>query len=52
MSDISFEVRLATRADAPLARRRVEMFRDMGRLAGGAVAESHRAASEPLLREW
>ena len=47
------DVRLATAADAPvLARHRVEMFRDMGRLATEAVAEALRAAAEPELRAW
>lgn len=46
-------IRAATEADAPvLARHRVEMFRDMGRLASDAVAEALRAAAEPELRAW
>jgi len=48
-----FDIRLATVGDAPvLARHRVEMFRDMGRLATGAVAEALRSAAEPELRAW
>jgi GNAT superfamily N-acetyltransferase len=46
-------LRAATAADAPiLARHRVEMFRDMGRLAHDGVAEALRAAAEPELRAW
>ena len=53
MSEPSFEVRLATPADAPvLVRHRVEMFRDMGRLADERVADAVRAAAEPDLRAW
>jgi GNAT superfamily N-acetyltransferase len=54
MNDRSdFIVRAATPADAPiLARHRVEMFRDMGRLASEAVAEALRAAAEPELTAW
>ncbi len=49
----AFRVRPAVPADAPiLARHRVEMFRDMGRLAGPAQADALRAAAEPMLREW
>ena len=48
-----FRVRAATPADAGvLARHRVEMFRDMGRLASEAVAEVLRTAAEPELRAW
>ena len=48
-----FRVRAATPADARiLARHRVEMFRDMGRLASEAVAERLRAAAEPELEAW
>jgi len=48
-----FLVRVATPADAPiLARHRVEMFRDMGRVGSEAVAEALRAAAEPELRVW
>lgn len=53
MTEPSFRVRLATPADAPLlARHRVEMFRDMGRIAGEPVAEALSAAAEPELRAW
>ncbi len=48
-----FRVRMVVPADAPLlARHRVEMFRDMGRLVTDAAAEALRAAAEPALREW
>ena len=48
-----FEIRLAIPADAPvLARHRVEMFRDMGRLADERVADQVRAATEPELHTW
>jgi GNAT superfamily N-acetyltransferase len=54
MADLStFRVRLATPADAAvLARHRVEMFRDMGRLASERVAAELAAAAEPALRDW
>ncbi len=49
----AFHVRLATPADAPLlARHRVGMFHDMGRLAGEDLAEALRVAAEPMLKEW
>ncbi len=51
--ETGFRVRLAEPSDAPLlARHRVEMFRDMGRVATDAAAEALRAAAEPVLREW
>jgi GNAT superfamily N-acetyltransferase len=53
MTEPPFEVRLATPADAPvLVRHRVEMFRDMGRLADERVTDAVRAASESELRAW
>lgn len=54
MTDRSaFRVRIATPADAPLpARHRVEMFRDMGRIAAESVVTELRAAGEPVLRDW
>ncbi len=49
----AFRIRLATAADAPLvARHRVEMFRDLERVATESAAEALRAASEPVLRQW
>jgi GNAT superfamily N-acetyltransferase len=48
-----FVVRAASPADAPLlARHRVEMFKDMGRVASEGVAEALREAAEPELRAW
>lgn len=48
-----FRIRPATPHDAPvLAKHRVEMFRDMGRLDSEATALELRAASEPMLGEW
>lgn len=53
MTEPSFRVRLATPADAPvLARHRVEMFRDMRRIANEQLAGVLRAAAEPELRAW
>ena len=50
---IAFRVRPATPLDAPLlARHRVEMFRDMGRLADESTAAELRTAAEPLIGEW
>ncbi len=50
---LPFRVRPATPHDAPLlAKHRVEMFRDMGRLADESAAAELRAATEPLIGEW
>ena len=47
-----FRIRPAGVQDIPLlARHRVEMFADMGRLAADA-GEALRAATEPMLAEW
>ena len=49
----AFRIRAATTADVPvLAKHRVEMFRDMGRLPAAAAAAELRAATEPILVEW
>ena len=49
----SFRIRPATPQDAPvLTKHRVEMFRDMGRIADEATAADLRAATEPLIGEW
>jgi len=49
----AFRIRPATMQDAPiLAKHRVEMFRDMGRLPDEATAAELRAASEPQLAQW
>jgi GNAT superfamily N-acetyltransferase len=49
----SFRIRPATPHDAPvLAKHRVEMFRDMGRIADEATAADLRAATEPMIGEW
>ena len=49
----AFRIRPATPNDAPiLAKHRVEMFRDMGRIADETTAAELRAASEPLLAQW
>ena len=48
-----FRVRPATPLDAPLlARHRIEMFRDMGRIADDDTATALRTASEPLIADW
>ena len=50
---VAFRIRPATPNDAPLlARHRVEMFRDMGRLADEPTAAELKAATEPLIGEW
>jgi len=52
MNGSPYRVRAATPADVPLlARHRVQMFADMGRLAPGS-GEDLRAATEPVLGEW
>jgi GNAT superfamily N-acetyltransferase len=49
----AFRVRPATPNDAPLlAKHRIEMFRDMGRIADEGTAAELRAASETMLGEW
>jgi len=49
----TFRVRAAMATDVPvLAKHRVEMFRDMGRLAADGAATELRAATEPLVGEW
>jgi GNAT superfamily N-acetyltransferase len=49
----TFRVRGAMVGDVPmLAKHRVEMFRDMGRLASESAAAELRKAAEPLLGEW
>ncbi len=49
----SYRIRPAGPQDVPLlARHRVEMFADMGRLAADGAAAALRAATEPLLGEW
>jgi GNAT superfamily N-acetyltransferase len=49
----SFRLRPAVPNDAPvLAKHRVEMFRDMGRIADEGTAAELRAASESMLGEW
>jgi GNAT superfamily N-acetyltransferase len=54
MNDRSaFRVRPATPHDAPvLAKHRVEMFRDMGRITDEATAADLRTATEPMIGEW
>lgn len=48
-----FRIRPATPQDAPvLAKHRVEMFRDMGRIADDETAAELRAASETMIGEW
>jgi GNAT superfamily N-acetyltransferase len=48
-----FRIRPATPHDAPvLAKHRVEMFRDMGRIADEDTAAELRAATESLIGEW
>jgi GNAT superfamily N-acetyltransferase len=48
-----FRVRAAMAADVPLlARHRVEMFRDMGRMSAEDDGAELRAASETMLGEW
>jgi len=48
-----FRLRPATPNDAPLlAKHRVEMFRDMGRIPDEATAAELRAAAEPMIGEW
>ncbi len=50
---VAFRIRPATPLDAPLlAKHRVEMFRDMGRLADESTAAELRATTEPLIGEW
>ncbi len=49
----SYRIRAAGSQDVPLlARHRVEMFADMGRLAADGAADALRAATEPMLAEW
>jgi ribosomal protein S18 acetylase RimI-like enzyme len=49
----SYRVRTAVAADVPmLARHRVEMFADMGRLAADGAAAELRTATEAVLGEW
>jgi GNAT superfamily N-acetyltransferase len=49
----TFRVRGAMAGDVPmLAKHRVEMFRDMGRLSSEGAAAELRNAAEPLLGEW
>ena len=49
----SFRLRPAVPNDAPLlAKHRVEMFRDMGRIADEGTAADLRAASETMIGEW
>ena len=53
MPEIPFTIRPAAPADVPtLVRHRVEMFRDMGRLADEATAATLRATSESAIRAW
>lgn len=53
MNATTYRIRLAGTADIPvLARHRVEMFADMGRLAADGAAEALRAATEPVLGDW
>ena len=48
-----FRLRPATPNDAPLlAKHRIEMFRDMGRIPDEATAAELRAAAEPMIGEW
>jgi GNAT superfamily N-acetyltransferase len=49
----AFRVRAAQPGDVPvLAKHRVEMFRDMGRVGTEAAAAELRAAAELLIGEW
>jgi GNAT superfamily N-acetyltransferase len=53
MNGTTYRVRQALAADIPiLARHRVAMFADMGRLGGDGDAEALRAATEPVLGDW
>jgi GNAT superfamily N-acetyltransferase len=50
---VTFRVRAATPDDAPmLARHRVEMFREMGRVGSGSLGTELRDAAERQLGEW
>ncbi len=49
----AFRLRPATPNDAPmLAKHRIEMFRDMGRIPDEATATELRAAAESMIGEW
>lgn len=49
----AFRLRPATPNDAPLlAKHRIEMFRDMGRIPDESTATELRAAAEPMIGEW
>ena len=53
MNATTYRIRPAGTADVPvLARHRVAMFADMGRLTADGDAEALRAATEPVLGDW
>ena len=53
MTSVPFAIRRAAPGDAAaVAAHRVGMFRDMGRVQDGALADALRAAAEETLRAW